>query len=48
MRYRHDFGLLNKTQQDSQLIELMKECTELGKIDIMELIEESNLKLIEN
>jgi len=32
----------------NQLIELMKECTELGKIDIMELIEESNLKLIES
>lgn len=31
----------------NQLIELMKECTELGKIDIMQLIEESNLELIE-
>jgi len=31
-----------------QLIELMKECTELGKIDIEQLIEESNLELIEN
>jgi hypothetical protein len=30
-----------------QLIELMKECTELGKIDIMQLIEESNLELID-
>jgi hypothetical protein len=30
-----------------QLIELMKECTELGKIDIMKLIEESNLELID-
>lgn len=31
----------------NQLIELMKECTELGKVDIMQLIEESNLELIE-
>jgi hypothetical protein len=31
-----------------QLIELMKDCTELGKTDIMKLIEESNLELIEN
>ena len=31
-----------------QLIELMKECTELGKVDIEQLIEESNLELIEN
>jgi len=31
----------------NQLIELMQECTELGKVDIMELIEESNLELIE-
>lgn len=31
-----------------QLIELMKECTELGKIDIEQLIKESNLELIEN
>ena len=30
-----------------QLIELMKECTELGKVDIMQLIEKSNLELIE-
>jgi len=30
-----------------QLIELMKECTELGKVDIEQLIEESNLELIE-
>ena len=30
-----------------QLIELMKECTELGKVDIMQLIEESNLELID-
>ena len=30
-----------------QLIELMKDCTELGKIDIMQLIEESNLELID-
>ena len=30
-----------------QLIELMKECTELGKVDIQQLIEESNLELIE-
>ena len=30
-----------------QLIELMQDCTELGKIDIQELIEESNLELIE-
>lgn len=29
-----------------QLIELMKDCTELGKIDIQQLIEESNLELI--
>ena len=31
----------------NQLIELMKECTELGKVDIMQLIEQSNLELIE-
>lgn len=31
----------------NQLIELMKECTELGKVDIMQLIEESNLELID-
>lgn len=31
-----------------QLIELMQDCTELGKIDIIQLIEESNLELIEN
>ena len=30
-----------------QLIELMQDCTELGKLDIQELIEESNLELIE-
>ena len=30
-----------------QLIELMKECTELGKVDIMQLIEQSNLELID-
>lgn len=30
----------------NQLIELMKECTELGKVDIMQLIEQSNLELI--
>jgi hypothetical protein len=30
-----------------QLIELMQDCTELGKIDIQELIKESNLELIE-
>ena len=32
----------------NQLIELMKECTELGKIDIEQLIKESNLELIED
>ena len=32
----------------NQLIELMKECTELGKVDIMQLIRESNLELIED
>ena len=31
----------------NQLIELMKECTELGKVDIMQLIEQSNLELID-
>jgi hypothetical protein len=36
------------TKEDiEQLIELMKECTELGKVDIEQLIEESNLELIE-
>lgn len=30
-----------------KLIDLIKECTELGKIDIMQLIEESNLELID-
>lgn len=30
-----------------QLIELMQDCTELGKLDIQELIEESNLELID-
>jgi hypothetical protein len=30
-----------------QLIELMQDCTELGKLDIQELIEENNLELIE-
>jgi hypothetical protein len=30
-----------------KLIELIEECTKLGKIDIMELIEESNLELID-
>jgi hypothetical protein len=30
-----------------KLIELIEECTELGKIDIMQLIEESNLELID-
>lgn len=45
--YRLDRFAFTKEGLD-QLIELMKECTELGKIDIMELIEESNLKLIES
>lgn len=37
------------TQENiQQLIELMKDCTELGKVDIQQLIEESNLELIEN
>lgn len=31
-----------------QLIALMDECTELGKVNIEELIKESNLELIEN
>lgn len=30
-----------------QLIELMKDCTELGKVDIEQLIEKSNLELID-
>lgn len=32
----------------NQLIELIKECTELGKVDIEQLIRESNLELIED
>lgn len=44
--YRLDRFAFTKESID-QLIELMKDCTELGKIDIQQLIEESNLELIE-
>jgi hypothetical protein len=44
--YRLDRFAFTKEGLD-QLIELMKECTELGKVDIMQLIEKSNLELIE-
>jgi hypothetical protein len=44
--YRLDRFAFTKEGID-QLIELMKDCTELGKTDIIKLIEENNLELIE-
>ena len=44
--YRLDRFAFTKEGID-QLIELIKDCTELGKVDIMQLIEESNLELID-